>query len=188
MKILSLWVALGLAALLFIACSSNSQKTESTAQPTRTGQPTSSVNPVTAAPTAGLTAAPIEQSAPPSQKQIGDLLVTVNGASLYTDDSFPAAPGTYYVAVDITTKNTGDQDYLLNILDFHLKDSDGNTHDPAMTKGPEPQIGSYDNIVPGQVERGFIVFPLGDGSDPAELDYASSSGNTGTIPVPKPSP
>jgi hypothetical protein len=173
MKIPSLSVALGLAALLFIACSSNNQKTESTPQPSTAGQPT---------------AGPTEQPAPSNQKQIGDLLLTVNGASLYTDDIFPAALGTHYVAVDVTAKNTGDKAYLLNFLNFHLKDSDSHIHDPAMTNGPKPQIGSYDNMVPGQVVRGFIVFPLGDGSDPAELQYQSSTGSTGTIPVPKPSP
>jgi hypothetical protein len=192
MKIPSLSVALGLAALLFIACSSNNQKTESTPQPTRAVQPTGSVAPATAAsttlPTAASTAGPTEQPAPSNQKQIGDLLLTLNGASRYTDDIFPAAPGTHYVAVDVTAKNTGDKAYLLNVLNFHLKDSDSHIHDPAMTNGPQPQIGSYDNMVPGQVVRGFIVFPLGDGSDPAELQYQSSTGITGTVPVPKPSP
>lgn len=172
MKRLSLSVALGLAALLFIACSSNNQKTESTPQPSTAGQPT---------------AAPTEQPAPSNQKQIGDLLLTVNGASLYTDDNFPAALGTHYVAVDVTATNTGDKTYSLKVLDFHLKDSDSHIHDPAMTNGPKPQIG-YHDMVPGQVVRGFIVFPLGDGSDPAELQYQSSTGITGTVPVPKPSP
>lgn len=191
MKIPSLSVALGLAALLFIACSSNNQKTESTPQPTRAVQPTGSVAPATAAsttlPTAASTAGPTEQPAPSNQKQIGDLLLTLNGASLYTDDIFPAAPGTHYVAVDVTAKNTGDKAYLLNVLNFHLKDSDSHIHDPAMTNGPKPQIG-YHDMVPGQVVHGFIVFPLGDGRDPAELQYQSSTGSTGTIPVPKPSP
>ena len=177
MKILSLWVALGLAALLFIACGSNNEKTQSTPRPSTAGETTSSAS-----------AAPTEQLAPSNQAQIGDLLLTVNGASLYTDKIFPAAPGTHYVAVEITVENIGDRDLLLNILDFQLKDSDGHAHDPAMTKGPEPQVSSYDNIVPGQAARGFIVFPLGDGSDPAELEYQSSIGNTGTIAVPKPSP
>jgi Domain of unknown function (DUF4352) len=187
MKVLSLWVALGLAALLFIACSSNSQKTESTFQPTTEGQPTR-VAPATAAPTGGPTGASTELPAPSNLKQIGDLLLAVNGTSLYTDDVFPAASGTHYVAVDVTAKNTGDKDYLLNVLDFHLKDSDGHTHDPAITNGPEPQISSYANMVPDQVARGFVVFPLGDGSDPAELEYQSSTGGTGTIAVPQPSP
>jgi len=187
MKVVSLWVALGLSALLFVACSSNSQKTESTPQPSTTGQPTR-VAPATAAPTGGPTAASTELPGPSSQKQIGDLLLTVNGTSLYTDDVLPAASGTYYVAIDVTAKNTGNGDYLLNVLDFDLKDSDGRTHDPAITNGPEPQISSYDKMIPGQVVRGFIVFPLGDGSDPAEIEYQSSTGSTGTIAVPKPSP
>jgi hypothetical protein len=190
MKTPSLSVALGLAALLFIACSSNNQKTESTPQPTRAVQPTGSVALATAAsttlPTAASTAGPTEQPAPSNQKQIGDLLLTVNGASPYTDDIFPAALGTHYVAVDVTAKNTGDKAYLLNVLNFHLKDSDSHIHDPAMTNGPKPQI-SYHDMVAGQVVRGFIVFPLADGSDPAELQYQSSTGITGTIPVPKPS-
>ncbi len=191
MRILLLSVTLALAALLFIACSSNSQKTESTPQPPTAGQPTGGVAHATAAPTLSTTAPtaiPTEQTAPFSQKQIGDLLLTVNGASLYADDVLPAAAGTHYVAVDVTTKNTGDQTYILNILNFRLKDSDSHIHDPAITGGPEPQIGSYDSMVPGQVIRGFIVFPLGDGSDPVELQYQSPTGITDTVPLPKPAP
>jgi len=181
MKVRSLWVALGLAALLFMACSS-SKKAESTPQPLATGQPTV-VAPATAAPTGASTELPAA-----SNQQIGDLLLTVNGASLYTDSVFPAAAGTHYVAVDVTAKNTGSKDLPLNILDFHLKDSDGQTHDPAITNGPEPQLSSSDSVSAGQVVRGFIVFPLGNGSDPTELEFRSSSGSTGTIAVPKPSP
>jgi len=184
MKVLSSWVALGLAALLLIACSGNSQKTQSTPQSSTAGEPTRTVAPATAA----STAVPTEQTAPSNQKQIGDLLLTINGTSTYADDVFPAASGTHYVAVDVTLKNTATDDYLLKVLDFDLKDSDGHTHDPAITSGPTPQISSYENMVPGQVARGFIVFPLGDGSDPAELEYRSSAGSTGTIAVPKPSP
>ncbi|MGD0116220.1 MAG: DUF4352 domain-containing protein [Dehalococcoidia bacterium] len=185
MKVLSLWVALGLAALLFVACS-GSKKTGSTPQPSTAGQATLAA-PATAAPTGGPAAASTEPPAVSDQTQVGDLLLTVNGASLYTDDAFPAAVGTHYVAVDVSVKNTGNKDYPLNVLDFHLKDSDGHSHDPAITKGPEPQISSYDSVPAGQVVRAFIVFPLADGSDPAELEYAPSSGSTGTMAVPKPS-
>ena len=184
MKVLSLWVTLGLAVLLFIACSS-SKKTEST--PTAAGQPTSAA-PATSAPTSGPTVASTQLPAASSQKQVGDLLLTVNGIRLYTDNAFPAAAGTHYVAVDVTAKNTGNQDYSLNILDFHLTDGDGHSHGPAITNGPEPQLSSYDRVPSGEVVRGFIVFPLGDGSDPAELDYQSSTGSTGSIAIPKPSP
>ncbi|MGA2284728.1 MAG: DUF4352 domain-containing protein [Dehalococcoidia bacterium] len=168
--------------MLLIACG-GSKKTESTPQPLATGQPTV-VAPATAAPTGASTELP----AASNQQQIGDLLLTVNGASLYTDSVFPAAAGTHYVAVDVTAKNTGNKDLPLNILDFHLKDSDGQTHDPAITNGPEPQLSSYDSVSAGQVVRGFIVFPLGNGSDPTELEYRSSAGSTGTIAVTKPSP
>ena len=186
MKVLSLWLALGLAALLFMACGS-SKKTESTPQPTTAGQPTR-VTPATAASTGGPTAAATEPPAASNQKQIGDLLLTINGARNYTDKVLPAASGTYYVAVDVTVKNTGNQDYLVNVLDFHLKDSDGQVHDPAITNGPDPQISSFDSVPSGQTVRGFIVFPLGNGSDPAELEYQPSTGSAGTIAVPKPSP
>ena len=179
MRVLSLWAALGLAAVLFVACSSNNQKTESTPQPPTAAQPTSSAAPGTVLPT--------EQSAPANPNQIGDLLITVDGASLYADDGFPAAPGTHYVAVDVTAKNTGDKTYILNVLNFRLKDSDGSLHDPAMTNGPEPLIGSYDSVDSGQVERGFVVFPLADGRDPVEPQYQSPTGSNGSLPVPKPS-
>lgn len=177
------------AALLLIACGSG-QKTESTPVPSTTTQPGGtaiSVATSTALPAAP-TATPAGQSTPSSQKQIGDLLITVNGARLYSDDVLPAAPGTHYVAVDVTIKNTGNQDYILNILNFRLEDSDGHIHDAAITGGPKPQIGSRDNVVPRQEERGFIVFPLPDGSDPAELQYRSPAGVTGSMSVPKPSP
>ena len=183
MRVLSSWAALGLAAVLFIACSSNSQKTESTPQPPTAAQPTSSAAPGSVVPTAASTG----QSAPANPKQIGDLLLTVDGASLYTDNGFPAAPGTHYVAVDVTAKNTGDKTYILNVLNFRLTDSDGSLHDPAMTNGPEPLIGSYDSVDSGQVERGFVVFPLADGRDPVELQYQSPTGSIGSLPVPKPS-
>ena len=183
MKALSLRAVLGLAAVLFVACSSNNQKTESTPQSPTVAQPTSSAAPATVVPTAASTGQP----APANPNQIGDLLITVDGASLYTDDGFPAAPGTHYVAVDVTAKNTGDKTYILNVLNFRLKDSDGSLHDPAMTNGPEPLIGSYDSVDSGQVVRGFVVFPLADGRDPVGLRYQSPTGSNGSMPVPKPS-
>ena len=43
-----------------------------------------------------------------NQAQVGDLLLTVNAVDTnYTDKTFPAEDGTYYVTVDITGKNTG---------------------------------------------------------------------------------
>ena len=124
----------------------------------------------------GLGAAPM----PSNQAQIGDLLLTVNGARRYHDKLFPAEPGTYYVAVDITAVNTGNTTRSLNKFSFHLKDSDKYVTGPALTGGPEPLIGAHD-MVPGQEVRGFLVFKLCDGRDPVELQYQGN--HTGVVPV-----
>lgn len=155
-----------MAALPFLACgSSNSdQNAQSTARPP--------------------TAAPSRQATPYGQQQVGNLLLTVYGASRYTDEVLPAAPGTHYVAVDLAVKNKGNQDYVLSILSFQLKDSDGHLHDPAITGGPEPQIGSSNSVGPGAVARGFVVFPVPDGSSAVELQYMSPAGIVNAVPVP----
>ena len=124
---------------------------------------------------------------PPTRTRSAICSLRSTEPSLYTDSGFPAAPGTHYVAVDVTAKNTGDKTYILNVLNFRLKDSDGSLHDPAMTNGPEPLIGSYDSVDSGQEERGFVIFPLADGRDPVELQYQSPTGSNGSLPVPKPS-
>jgi hypothetical protein len=120
---------------------------------------------------------------PANQRKIGDLVLTVNGVAPYVDDLFPAEAGTHYVAVDITGENVGDSSYGLNALNFRLQDSDGFANDQAVTQGPEPKISHHD-LVPGQSVRGFIVFKLGDGRTPKELQYQSFTGTPGTIPIP----
>ncbi|HLZ73346.1 MAG TPA: DUF4352 domain-containing protein [Dehalococcoidia bacterium] len=117
-----------------------------------------------------------------NQAQIGDLLLTVNGTQPYADQIFPAEAGTHYIAVDITAQNTGGKTYNLNRLNFHLKDSAGFANTPAITDGPTPQL-NFNDMVPGQSVRGFIVFKLGDGRTPTELQYQSFTGTAGTIKI-----
>lgn len=138
-----------------------------------------------AAATAKPTDAPVPPTAalPTNQAQVGNLLLTVNGAATHIDDLFPAEAGTHYVAVDITALNTGDKTYSLNRFNFRLKDSDKFTAEPAISNGPEPTIGSHD-MVPGQEVRGYIVFKIGDTRTPIELQYQSFTGSATTIPIP----
>ena len=81
-----------------------------------------------------------------------------------------------------TARLTGTQTYSLNLFNFHMKDSDGYANTPATTEGPQPKIGAHD-MVPGQEVRGFIVFKLGDGRNPAELQYQSFTGDAGVIRI-----
>lgn len=150
-------------------------------------QPATAPTQAAAKPTATEKAAPTPQSAPtvapPSNvKQIGDLLITLNGVKPYTDSLFPAETGTHYVAVDVTAKNTGNKTYSLNVLNFRLKDSDKFTSEYALTGGPEPLISTAE-MVPGQELRGYIVFKLGDGRTPVELQYQSFTGSSGVIAI-----
>lgn len=134
------------------------------------------------APTVRATERPADTAAPdlPSnQKKIGNLLLTVNGVGAYTDDLFPAEPGTHYVAIDVSAQNVGDEQYALNVNNFRLQDSDGFAGTYALSS-IEPSIGHHE-LVPGQSVRGYIVFKLGDGRDPAELQYQSFTGTPGTI-------
>jgi hypothetical protein len=172
MRIIAL-LALCTLTVLAIACSADEK-----ASTTPTG-PAGTAAPITAAPQTEPPAA----EPPSNQKEIGNLLLTLNGVQPYSDDIFPAEAGTHYVAVDITGKNIGDKSYSLNVFNFHLKDSDSFTGSPATSAGPDPKIGSHD-MVPGQEVRGYIVFKLGDGRNPIELQYQSFTGSTGTIAIP----
>ena len=136
----------------------------------------------TAAEVATTAVATSTPAAPSNQKRIGDLLLTVNGAGPYEDSIFPADAGTHYVAVDITAQNMGKSTYAMNVNNFKLKDSAGFANNNALTAGPEPKIGHHD-MVPGQEVRGFIVFKVGNGRNPTELQYQSFTGTPGTIPV-----
>ncbi len=120
---------------------------------------------------------------PSNQRQIGNLLLTLNGAAPYIDNLFPAEAGTHYIAVDVTARNTGTAGYALNVSNFRMKDTDSFTADSALTEGPEPKLGHHE-MVPGQEVRGFIVFKVGDGRNPVELQYQSFTGTPGTIPIP----
>ncbi len=179
MRILLISLMLTLAALQASACGGSGKKTVSTPP---------AVSTATAVATISVTAAPSGQTAVPSQAQIGDLLISVNGARSYTDSNLPAAPGTHYVAVDVTAKNTGEANYMLNLLDFRLEDKESLLHAPAITQGPSPLIGSNESIAAGQSLRGFVVFPLPNGNDPLELQYQASSGASGAVGIPQPSP
>lgn len=117
-----------------------------------------------------------------NQKKIGDLQLTVNAVATHTDRLFAAEAGTYYVAVDVTALNVGTKNYSLNRFNFKLKDSAGYANDAALTSGPEPLIGHHD-MVAGQEVRGFLVFKLGTGRTPTELQYQSFTGTPGIIPV-----
>lgn len=147
----------------------NTPKAANTSKPSDTAKPAAT----TAPPTVGL---------PSNEAQVGNLLLTVNEVAPYTDDLFPAEAGTHYVAVDVTAKNTGTKTYSLNVLNFHLKDSDKFTAETALTHGPDPKIGASD-MVPGQEVRGYIVFKLGDTRTPVELQYQSFTGSATTIPL-----
>jgi hypothetical protein len=142
-------------------------------EPTDTPRPTQIPKP---------TVTPEPSQVPSNQAKIGNLLLTINGTKPHSDDLFPAEAGTHYVAVDITAENAGSGTYALNVNNFRLKDSEGFTANPALTSGPEPRIGHHD-MVPGQEVRGYLVFKLGNGRNPVELQYQSFTGTPGTIPI-----
>lgn len=144
-----------------------SAEPEDTAEPEATAEPEDTPEPVL----------------PSNQRQIGNLLLTVNGVAPHFDELFPAEAGTHYVAVDITAlNNKDDSTYSLNANNFRLQDSDGFTGAYTVTQ-LEPTIGHHE-LVPGQSVRAFLVFKLGDGRTPTELQYQSFTGTAGTIPIP----
>lgn len=146
-------------------------------QATNTPKPTSTPKPTE---TPKATATP---ELPSNEKQIGDLHLTVNGVTTYTEKNQFLRPeaGTYYVAVDVTAKNTGSKQYSVNPFNFKLKDSDKFTTGMASTT-VEPRFAAAE-LVPGQEVRGFLIFKLGEGRTPVELQYQSFTGSAGVIAV-----
>jgi hypothetical protein len=117
----------------------------------------------------------------PNQAKIGDLFLQVNGWAAYSEPNqfLRAEAGTHYVAVDVSYKNVGDKDYGLNVNNFKLKDTAGFTTGSASTT-LEPRLGHVD-MVAGQEGRSYIIFKLGDGRSPVELQYQSFTGTPGII-------
>jgi len=169
-------VALSAAALLLAACGQSGAGSPSA----RTPDGTAAAPPAaTAVPSPAPTAT---AALGPNQRQIGDLLLTVNSVAPYSDTVWPAAPGSHYIAVDVTALNTGAKVYSINPYLFRLQDSDQYAVQVALTYGPDPEISAID-MAPGQSVRGFLVFQVGDGRVPVELQYQSFTGTPGRIPL-----
>src|SRR5581483_10096106 len=96
------FMCVALLVLLFAGCAGKS------------GQPVRSPAAPAASPTAYAPEPSPTTGLQANQRKIGNLLLTVNGAAPYTDELFPAEPGTHYVALDVTAVNTGTKTYSLN--------------------------------------------------------------------------
>lgn len=132
---------------------------------------------------AGLTPTPRGPTpAGTNQAQVGDLLLTVNAARRWTDPLVPAVAGSYYVALDVTARNTGSRTAPLDPGNFALEDSGSVLVPIAPTTGPQPRLG-HTEVAPRAQIRGFVVFKLADGRTPGQLQYRTLADGLGTIPV-----